>query len=192
MTRAEQRERTRARIVEAAVAVFAERGFDGASTRLIATRADTTQGLVTYHFPSKDELWRAAADHVFGILGPAFDDVEPSGEARRDGREVLRGFVEANAAHPEVFHFIVDAGRNDDDRMRWLVDEHLAPRFSQFLDFDGSAGVRAATTYYAIAGASSLIFSVAPECRRLTGHDPSDPAVIDAHVELVLRLFTRS
>lgn len=191
MTRAEQRERTRSRIVEAAVDVFAERGFDGASTRLIAARAETTQGLVTYHFQSKDELWRAAADHVFGILGPAFDDIEPSGQMRRDGREVLRSFVEANAEHPEVFHFIVDAGRHDDDRMRWLVDHHLAPRFDQFLDFDGSTGVRAATTYYAIAGASSLIFSVAPECRRLTGHDPTDPDVIDEHVDLVLRLFTR-
>ncbi|MEO1057504.1 MAG: TetR/AcrR family transcriptional regulator [Actinomycetota bacterium] len=187
MTRAEQREHTRKRIVVAAVAVFAERGFEGASTRLIAARADTTQGLVTYHFASKDDLWRAAADHVFGILGAAFEtgpDEQPPG-----GREVLRRFVEANAAHPEVFHFIVDAGRHDNERMRWLVDHHLRERFEQFVGFNDASGIDAATTYYAVAGASSLIFCVGPECRRLTGADPTDPAVIDAHVDLMLRLF---
>ena len=67
-TRAQQREETRERIVEAAIECFAERGFRGASTREIARRAGTNQGLITYHFRSKDELWRAAADRIFGPL----------------------------------------------------------------------------------------------------------------------------
>jgi DNA-binding transcriptional regulator YbjK len=51
-----------------ALEAFAERGFHGASTRDIAQRAGTHQGLITYHFRSKDELWRAAADRIFGML----------------------------------------------------------------------------------------------------------------------------
>ena len=66
--RAEQRAATRERIVEAAAEAFAEKGFRGASTRDIAQRAGTNQGLITYHFRSKDELWRAAADRIFGLL----------------------------------------------------------------------------------------------------------------------------
>ena len=56
----------RERIVTAAVEAFAEKGFEAASTRDIAQRAGTDQGLVTYHFPSKDQLWRAAADRLMG------------------------------------------------------------------------------------------------------------------------------
>lgn len=37
----------------------------------LASRAGTNQGLITYHFRSKDELWRAAADRIFGIFAVA-------------------------------------------------------------------------------------------------------------------------
>src|SRR5262245_36084658 len=75
---------TRERIVAAALEAFAERGFDGARTRDIAARAGVNQGLITYHFASKDALWKAAADHIFALLGQEFGrrlealrDVEP-------------------------------------------------------------------------------------------------------------------
>lgn len=191
MTRAQQREESRRRIVDAAVETFADHGFAGASTRAIAARADVTQGLVSYHFASKDELWQAAADRVFDFLAEAFEPFPgESAAGAGDGRDVLRRYVEVNAAHPEIFHFIVDAGRHDDERMRWVVDRHLRPRFAQvaaLLGVDDGAG--SASLYYAIAGAASLLFAVAPECRRLTGAEPTDPGVVDRHVELLTELF---
>ena len=54
----------RDQIIDAALEAFAEKGFRGASTRDIAQRAGTNQGLVSYHFRSKDDLWRAAADRI--------------------------------------------------------------------------------------------------------------------------------
>ena len=59
---------TRDRIVAAAVDLFAERSFDGATTREIAARAGVTQPLLNYHYRSKDELWRAAVDSLFESL----------------------------------------------------------------------------------------------------------------------------
>ena len=56
---------TRDRILAAAADLFAERSFDGATTREIAARAGVTQPLLNYHFRSKDELWRAAVDSLF-------------------------------------------------------------------------------------------------------------------------------
>lgn len=47
---------TRERILDAAERLFAERGFDGASTRDIVARSGDTIGSVNYHFGSKDEL----------------------------------------------------------------------------------------------------------------------------------------
>ena len=40
-----------------------------------------------------------------------------------------------------------------------------------------------------MAGAGSLIFAVAPECRRLMGLDPQVKDAIETHAEFVARLL---
>ncbi|HXY46224.1 MAG TPA: helix-turn-helix domain-containing protein, partial [Acidimicrobiales bacterium] len=65
---------TRERILAAALDLFSELSFDGASTRDIAARAGVTQPLLNYHFRSKDELWRAGVDRLFGALNVALSD----------------------------------------------------------------------------------------------------------------------
>lgn len=52
----EPSEETRSRLVEAARAVFSERGFQGATVREICRRADANVAAVNYHFGSKDGL----------------------------------------------------------------------------------------------------------------------------------------
>ena len=112
--RAEQREATRKQIVKAALVEIARAGFDGASTRAIAARANVSQGLLTYHFKSKDALWRAAADHIFMLLrktvDTALESAEPSG-ATATRREVVRQLVYFSARHPEFMHFMMDHGK---------------------------------------------------------------------------------
>lgn len=49
----------RTRILDAAEQLFAERGFDGAATSLIATTAGVPKGLVFYYFPTKKDLLSA-------------------------------------------------------------------------------------------------------------------------------------
>jgi TetR/AcrR family transcriptional regulator len=196
MSRAEQRESTRRRIVEAAVVAFSEEGYRASSTRDIAARAGVTQGLVTYHFESKDELWRAAADRIFGqLVGemPDRSNLDPH-DRREAAREAIRAYVRSAARHPELLQFMVDAGKHADDRMRWLVETHVAPRFADVARFStevfgGADPELAAHIYYALAGAASLIFANASECRQLTGMDPRAPGPVERHAELVARMF---
>lgn len=192
MSRAEQRDATRQRIVDAAIDTFAEHGFAASSTRDIANRAHVTQGLLTYHFTSKDELWRAAADQIFGMLVAALPLAPPLGGT--DVRAAIRAYVHLAADQPELFHFMVDAGRHDDGRMRWLVETHLAPFFAGVRRLGearpgGGSRKLAPHVYYALAGAASLIFAVAPECAALTGTDPRTPASIERHADLIADLF---
>ena len=51
---------TRERILVAALQAFAEKGYDGATTREIASRAGVNLGLLQYHFGGKPKLWQAA------------------------------------------------------------------------------------------------------------------------------------
>jgi AcrR family transcriptional regulator len=57
-------EETRARIVTAALRMFGERGFDGASTRDIATRAGVNAPALQYYFDNKEGVYLACAEHI--------------------------------------------------------------------------------------------------------------------------------
>ncbi len=53
---------TEARIIEAAVQLFAQHGFKGTSTRDIANLANVNEATLFRHFPRKTDLFWAAAD----------------------------------------------------------------------------------------------------------------------------------
>ncbi|WP_419999752.1 TetR/AcrR family transcriptional regulator [Streptomyces boninensis] len=59
LTRAQQQERTRASVLEAARAEFTERGYAAAKVDGIAERAELTRGAVYSNFPSKRALYLA-------------------------------------------------------------------------------------------------------------------------------------
>ncbi len=196
-TRAEQRKQTRERIVEAAAAAFSDLGYHGASTREIAARAEANQGLITYYFRSKDELWKAAAGRIFSQLKQRLDqrlEEVADEDAREQAREAIRQFVGFVASHPELFRLMVEDGNQSNERMHWLVDERLRPMYEDFKRVHGrflpnGSESTSAHAFYAMAGAASLIFAVAPECRRLTGLDPTERSAVQAHAEFLARIF---
>jgi len=59
---------TRARILDAALDLFGERGPTGTTVRDIAKRAKVNVAAISYHFGGKDELYRAVATHVTGLI----------------------------------------------------------------------------------------------------------------------------
>ena len=103
-TRADLRER----LVASAVVEFGRKGFDGASTRAIAQRADAHQPQINYHFASKEALWVAAVDHLFDLLRADVGGLPPlDGSLDTDAlaavaADRIRGFVRFAAAHPEL------------------------------------------------------------------------------------------
>ena len=55
-------ERTRERILEAALIEFGEHGFAGARISAIASRAGVNEQLISYYFDSKERLYRTLQD----------------------------------------------------------------------------------------------------------------------------------
>ncbi|MDP1599616.1 TetR/AcrR family transcriptional regulator [Phenylobacterium sp.] len=56
--------RTRARILDAAMRLFAEVGYHAATNAMIADAANLTRGAMLYHFASREELVEAAVSHI--------------------------------------------------------------------------------------------------------------------------------
>ena len=69
LTHAHAGDQTRARIVEVALELIADRGFAATSTREIAERLGVTKAALYYHFRTKDDLLSA-------IVGPATAELE--------------------------------------------------------------------------------------------------------------------
>jgi len=55
-------EERRAQLLDVALALFAEHGYDGTSTRQIASAAGVTEGLIFKYFPTKRDLLRAVIE----------------------------------------------------------------------------------------------------------------------------------
>ena len=190
---------TRDRILAAAVDLFSERSFDGATTREIAQRAGVTQPLLNYHYRSKDELWRAAVDSLFERLRQAMAErVEGlrGVDARTSARLRVREFVTFSARNPALHRIITQECKADGPRMDHLVERHVRPLYDSTVELferlaaDGIVpAIPAAHLYYLLTGAGPTMFVLGPECRRLTGLDPESDEVIEAHADAVCLLL---
>jgi TetR/AcrR family transcriptional regulator len=67
-----QGQQTRAVILEAALTLFAERGYEGTSIDQIASRSATSRGLIIHHFQNKQELWSAVERHVSKVFETSY------------------------------------------------------------------------------------------------------------------------
>jgi len=99
--------RTRRSILDAARAVFANKGFNGANVNEIVAEAGTTKPMIYYHFGSKEGLFAAVLEDVYAgmreIEGSLQLDDLPAIEAMR--RLVATTF-DYHAAHPDWVRLI--------------------------------------------------------------------------------------
>lgn len=192
---------TRDRILAAAVDLFAERSFDGATTREIANRAGVTQPLVSYHYKSKDDLWRAAVDSLFDSLRHAMAE-RMHGLRGVDEVTVaklrVREFITFSARNPHLHRIITQESKADGPRMDWLVEQHVRPLYENTVELferlarDGAVPpIAPPHLYYILTGAGPTMFVLGPECQRLTGLDPTSDEVIEAHADAVCELLFR-
>ncbi|MDX3226761.1 helix-turn-helix domain-containing protein [Streptomyces sp. ME19-01-6] len=143
----------RARLREAALELFAERGFEATSTRAVAAAAGLSPALVTRHFGSKQGLRAAVDEYVLGRIGEALGGLDAEGadggalmaslgevSARLFGADpVLRGYLrqallEDSEASAALFGRLLSGARGELERLRKVsgesargADEEWAP-----------------------------------------------------------------
>lgn len=190
---------TRVRLIQSAIEEFAEKGFDGASTREIASRAGMAQSAVPYHFGTKDLLWKAAGDQLFGLLRDRLT-ARLAGLQGVDvvttARLLLTEFVRFAAEHPELHRFMLQEGTGPSERLEWLVAKHVASMGAllqgllQGIESAGGPSLGPPShVFYVLIGAVSTPYALAPQVRLTTGEDPFSEDYIQTHVEMILRLF---
>lgn len=189
----------RGKLINAAVAEFADHGFEGSSTRRIAEAADAHQSQIKYHFDTKDDLWRRCLELLLSELDaavaaqPGFESDDP----RISVEASLRGLVHFAATWPELSRIMMHEATSPSARLTWLVETEVAERrryletvWGDLVKAGQAAPIDADIMYHAVIGAASLIYANAPEAV-LMGVDPSDPDLIKRHADALVTLFLR-
>jgi len=192
--------RTQKKLLNAGIRLFAKFGYFGASTRQIESAAKVQRNLISYHFGNKDDFWKACMEHLFQpLVEPALS--EPPSVQHETPEERLRKliklFIRTSAQHPEIHQIFVEEGKRDDWRLKWLVD-NVAKRFyssvvrlyEEARQLGIAPDIGPVGFFYVLTG-SSAVFSLAPECRQLTGTDPMTDDMIKAHADNIARLLIR-
>ncbi len=212
LTRAESRERTKERLLDAAAELFAERGVNGTSVEQIAERAGYTRGAFYGNFEDKHELVVALLDQrrsqeaaeVAALAdlpgGPGWRSPRPGAEPRVSSGDVmarLRGWHGERAEHlPEWFALRTEltlyALRNPGARPSVGENERAARELIE-------AGVRATFAARGVEPPAdpaflALIIHALEDGllrqRYLSPEGTSDTVIADA-VELLLRTWLR-
>lgn len=111
-------------ILDVAVRQFGDRGYEGVSTRAIASAANTVMSSITYHFGSKEGLYLACADHIAAQIARR---LQPA--ARAVGAPEALSRDEACAAILSLFRAMIDLMIGEESR-EWagfLIREQQTP-----------------------------------------------------------------
>ncbi|MEM1190445.1 MAG: TetR family transcriptional regulator [Pseudomonadota bacterium] len=189
----ERSEITRKRLLDVAVRLFSEKAYDAVTLREIETTAGVQRNLASYHFGDKKALWRAAATSIFDEL-QLFS--EPRLELLKDlaPRDrialMLRTLVRFSSKRPELHRIMLQEGKADSWRLRWLTQNYVKPAKAQLknmvqsdLDLNDREFV---FWYYLYIGAGATMYTMAPEVRDVHGIDVTDPEVVEEHANMLV------
>lgn len=107
----------RARIRDAAIALFADKGIEGASIRDIAQAAGVSSGLLRHHYGSKAELRDACDEYALGevtAIGAAFMETNVLTRIRPEvllwQRYLVRSVLDGSPAGNALFDRVIEYG----------------------------------------------------------------------------------
>jgi TetR/AcrR family transcriptional regulator len=176
-------EESRAAILKAAVAEFADHGIAGARTDAIARAAHVNKALLYYYFKDKDALYEAVLDHVFsGLRARVMPVLESKLPPRRKMLEYLGAYFDYIAANPRFPRVVqgewMRSGAGS-ARMQRVAREYFRPIFGKVADLlrDGIAAgefraVNPMDFVSSVVGVIIFYFSAAPLMKTLTKGDP--------------------
>ena len=155
VARAPQQDRsrvTRRRLLEAAVECLAEYGWSGSTVAAVAERAGVTRGAAQHHFPTREDLFTAAVEHVAAerlvTLHQTAAQLPPPGPARTEAVVDMLVRLYTGQLFRAALHLWVAAATEETLRERVVALENKVGREAHraavtFLGVDENAdGVR--------------------------------------------------
>lgn len=190
---------SREKLLDVAIDLFADRGYEPVSTAAVARAAGLSQSMVHYHFGSKEQLWREAIYRIMRRRGRYF----PLGRMETPGlnplerlRTLIRRLVAANAAEPRYIRIVSHEAMGQTQRFDWLMETFIRPGVAAFDDAIADAMAQGLVrplpphqTSNIITSAASMTFTVGAVTRTIHGNDPCDPEQVRIYSDAILSVL---
>ncbi|NUW43252.1 TetR/AcrR family transcriptional regulator [Nonomuraea rhodomycinica] len=178
-------ERTKARILEAALREFAAKGFAGARVSEIAAGAGVNKQLISYYFGGKEGLYQA-------LTGSWQREEGMFADPGASLAGLVAGYVRANSAHRDYGRLMVWQGLTDDGPPAADMEEDFR-REAEHLRRRQEAGelpadVDPPAVLLALFAMTAAGVSFPQLARAVTGLDPASPEFAAYYAEQVARL----
>ena len=112
------------RFKKAALKIFAQEGFANAKLRDIAALAGTTHSLITHHFGSKDDLWRAVVDYGLDLQEQKILKIiksKGSDDPVEFFKDFIRSYVSTIAKNPELSKILLHDNSRSSPHLEYLL-----------------------------------------------------------------------
>jgi AcrR family transcriptional regulator len=98
----------RAHIIETALQLFSEKGFEGTSIRDIAEKASVNVAMVNYYFGSKDKLFEKLVEHKSAVTRVLLDEISKNKSLSpiQKIESIIDAFIEKLFTH-RSFHRLI-------------------------------------------------------------------------------------
>lgn len=191
---------TRAKILDVAYNVFAEKGYDTANTRDIAAAAGVTHTTIRYHFGSKDELWRETVRQMFARtraeLELSEEDLSQPAEERM--KIYLRKYVYYCARNSNHARIMIAESVRGGERLNWIATNFIRPGHESILSLakgalsDDIDELSIVSLLYSVVGMCHLPFVLSKEVKALYDIDITSKEAIETHIDTVVRLLFKT
>ncbi len=191
--------RTAERILDAAEAVFAERGFDAASLGDVADRVGIRPQAIYNHFSGKRELYAAVLERLLDPFLELLDDAAASGGSQ--AAHALTRDIAFHARNPHLARILQYATLGGGEPLALIQQRWYRPFFERALllapEKNAIVQKNPALLPWVICAFHSLILgyaTMAPLHRELLGIDPFSAEGVARQTELLqelLRLLKR-
>lgn len=157
-------EERKAELLDTAMRLFAEKGYDNVSVRSVAREAGVASGLAYHYFDSKQRLFDAAIGHYAERCSEGMRAALDDGALSLD--EKIEGAIAAateHAAFPHGSRLHAEGNGTLHDRLSLGICEAVRPRMQAALELDaarrgapaGDAALLASMMVYACVGLAS-------------------------------------
>jgi AcrR family transcriptional regulator len=178
----------KAEIVEVAMRLFAERGYEGTSMNEVAARVGMRKASLFYHFATKDALYDAALERLVASLQAPLEAIYASGGTYSERLDAVTDtLVGILGSHPYAARLLLREAMDGGpvarstlvDRMLGVLEAAAAwvrtgQEAGAFVDGEPKQVVLSAVALHL------LPFALGPIVERYTGTDSSDARFVEA------------
>lgn len=186
-------------LLNTALIVFAEGGFDGTSVKTIAERLGIDDSLIYYHYKTKLNLWYASVTHITEVYNSKAKETIRTGKDLGTvdlGKALTRQMVYFISEHVELYKILMHEMTQKSERSDWIIDSLMKPHSDSTIEVLKAYEKEGYIVDMPICNYTSLKFSIITQfflmdhvSKRLYDINVYDPKEIERHADIAIEII---